>query len=312
MGRIPGSLFSTATNTQGSRRIPCAAQHRLSTLLKRSDYRNLGRPFTRQHLVHPAHPKAAIPKSGGSVMQSNDSVGKFALAIPTLNEGGNIEPLIDRIRTALDPLPIAYELIVVDDGSTDGTREIVSACADSDPRIKLLVRKNQKGLAGAVIHGWRHTDADFLGVMDADLQHPPEVLPALLRAIQQGNDIAIGSRYTKATRVDGWGPLRQWVSRLSTWATLPFQKNGVRVKDPMSGFFIVRRECVDGIEFQTQGFKILLEVLVRGKIHSAAEVPFLFGLRHAGKSKADVKVAFHYFSLLGKLSRDLIFKPGHQ
>ena len=80
----------------------------------------------------------------------------------------------------------------------------------------------------------------------------------------------------------------------------------------MSGFFIVRRECVDGIEFQTQGFKILLEVLVRGKIHSAAEVPFLFGLRHTGKSKADVKVAFHYFSLLGKLSRDLIFKPGHQ
>jgi dolichol-phosphate mannosyltransferase len=243
-------------------------------------------------------------------MLLNHLAGKFALVIPTLNEAGNIEPLMDRIRTALDP--IAYEIIVVDDGSTDGTREIVSACSDSDPRIKLLVRKNQKGLAGAVIHGWRHTDADLLGVMDADLQHPPEVLPSLLRAIQQGNDIAIGSRYAKATRVDGWNPLRQWVSRLSTWATLPFQKNGVRVKDPMSGFFIVRRQCVDGIEFQTQGFKILLEVLVRGKIHSAAEVPFQFGLRRAGKSKADVKVAFHYFSLLGKLSRDLIFKPGHQ
>ena len=242
----------------------------------------------------------------------NDSVGKFALVIPTLNEAGNIEPLMDRIRTALDPLSIAYEIIVVDDGSADGTREVVSVCSDSDPRIKLLVRTNQKGLAGAVIHGWRHTDADLLGVMDADLQHPPELLPALLRAVAQGNDIAIGSRYTKATRVDGWNPLRQWVSRLSTWATLPFQKNGVRVKDPMSGFFIVRRECVDGVEFQTQGFKILLEVLVRGKIYSAAEVPFQFGLRHAGKSKADVKVAFHYFSLLGKLSRDLIFKPGHQ
>ena len=245
-------------------------------------------------------------------MLLNDSVDKFALVIPTLNEAGNIEPLMHRVRTALDPLSIAYEIIVVDDGSTDGTREIVSACSDSDPRIKLLVRRNRKGLAGAVIHGWRHTDADLLGVMDADLQHPPEILPSLLRAIRQGNDIAIGSRYTKATHVDGWNPLRQWVSRLSTWATLPFQKNGVRVNDPMSGFFIVRRECVDGIEFQTQGFKILLEVLVRGKIHSAAEVPFQFGLRHAGKSKADVKVAFHYFSLLGKLSRDLIFKPGHQ
>ena len=245
-------------------------------------------------------------------MLLNDSIGKFALVIPTLNEAGNIKPLMDRTRTALDPLSIAYEIIVVDDGSTDGTREIVSACSDSDRRIKLLVRRDQKGLAGAVIHGWRHTDADLLGVMDADLQHPPEVLPSLLRAIQQGNDIAIGSRYTKATHVDGWNPLRQWVSRLSTWATLPFQKNGVRVKDPMSGFFIVRRECVDGIDFQTQGFKILLEVLVRSKIHSAAEVPFQFGLRHAGKSKADVKVAFHYFSLLRKLSRDLIFKPGHQ
>jgi dolichol-phosphate mannosyltransferase len=75
----------------------------------------------------------------------------------------------------------------------------------------------------------------------------------------------------------------------------------------MSGFFIVRRECIQGVELQPQGFKILLEILVRGKIHSAAEVPFQFGLRHAGKSKADVKVALHYFSLLGKLSRDVIF-----
>lgn len=245
-------------------------------------------------------------------MSSPDSASKFALVVPTLNEAGNIEPLLDRVRAALDSLVLSIELIVVDDGSTDGTCEIVSACRDDDPRIKLLVRKNQKGLAGAVLHGWRHTDADLLGVMDADLQHPPEILPALLEAVRQGNDIAIGSRYTKQTRVDGWNPLRQLASRISTWATLPFQRKGLRVKDPMSGFFIVRRECVDGIEFQTQGFKILLEVLVRGRINSAVEVPFQFGLRHAGDSKADVKVAFHYFSLLGKLSRDLIFKPGQQ
>jgi dolichol-phosphate mannosyltransferase len=244
-------------------------------------------------------------------MQSADS-DKFALVIPTLNEAGNIEPLLERIRIALEPTYIDYELMVVDDGSVDGTCDVVSACADEDRRVKLLVRRNQRGLAGAVLHGWRHTDANWLGVMDADLQHPPEVLPLLLQAMRQGNDIAIGSRYTQQPKVDGWNPVRQWVSRISTWATLPFQRNGVRVKDPMSGFFIVRRECIDGIEFQTQGFKILLEILVRGRIHSAAEIPFQFGLRHAGKSKADAKVAFHYFSLLGKLSRDLIFKPGHQ
>jgi dolichol-phosphate mannosyltransferase len=102
------------------------------------------------------------------------------------------------------------------------------------------------------------------------------------------------------------------ISRLSTLATLPFQKSGAHVKDPMSGFFIVRRECIEGVELQPQGFKILLEILVRGRIRSAAEVPFQFGQRYAGKSKADAKVALYYFSLLGKLSRDLIFGPSQQ
>ncbi len=237
---------------------------------------------------------------------------KFALVIPTLNEAGNIEPLTGRIRAALDPLGVHYEVIIVDDGSSDGTQDVALACGTIDPRIRLLVRKNEKGLSGAVVHGWQHTDADLLGVMDADLQHPPELLPDLLRAIAGGNDIAIGSRYTQTKRVEGWNPFRQAVSWLSTLATMPFQKPGVHVKDPMSGFFIVRRECVDGLDLQRQGFKILLEVLVRGRIKSAAEVPFQFGQRYAGKSKADAKVAFHYFSLLGKLSRDLIFGSNQQ
>ncbi len=232
---------------------------------------------------------------------------KFALAIPTLNEAGNIEPLLTRVHSALEPLSISYEIIVVDDGSQDGTQEAVRRCASADSRVKLLVRNNQKGLAGAVIHGWQHSDAEWLGVMDADLQHPPEVLPLLLAAVEQGADIAIGSRYTQQTRVEGWNFFRQAVSRFSTWVTVPFQRK-IRVKDPMSGFFIVRRECIEGVELQPQGFKILLEILVRGRIRSATEVPFQFGLRHAGESKADVTVALHYFSLLGKLSRDLIFK----
>jgi dolichol-phosphate mannosyltransferase len=232
---------------------------------------------------------------------------KFALVIPTLNEAGNIEPLLTRIRAALDPEGIHYEVIIVDDGSVDGTQQAVESCRASDSRVRLLVRREEKGLSGAVVHGWRHTDADLLGAMDADLQHPPELLPELLRAVKQGNDIAIGSRYVQNKRVEGWNPFRQAVSWLTTLTTLPLQRPGVQVKDPMSGFFIVRRESVEGIELQPQGFKILLEILVRGRIHAAAEVPFQFGQRHAGKSKADFRVALYYFSLLGKLSRDVIF-----
>lgn len=237
---------------------------------------------------------------------------KLGLVIPTLNEADNIDPLVHRVRAALAPYRVPYELLIVDDDSRDGTQEVVRKYAAADSRIRLIERKAEKGLAGAVICGWCNTDADLLGVMDADLQHPPELLPALINAIEDGNDIAIASRYANGNGVSGWNPLRRVISRVSTWATLPFQRQHLHVADPMSGFFVVQRRCIDGVELQPQGFKILLEILVRGKIRSAAEIPFEFGLRHAGKSKADFKVAFHYFTLLGKLSRDLLLGPGER
>lgn len=239
---------------------------------------------------------------------------KFALVIPTLNEAGNIPTLIDRAQNALAALPIDYEILIVDDDSQDGTAEVVQRYSEQDRRIRLLVRKGQRGLAGAVIHGWAHTDGDLLGVMDADLQHPPETLPRLLAAIDGGADIAIASRYaTGENCVGNWNKFRQLVSRFSTWVTVPLQKNkGVQVKDPMSGFFVVRRECVEGLDLQPYGFKILLEILVKGRIEKPVEVPFQFATRHSGKSKADLRVALHYFSLLGKLSRYAIFRPGQQ
>jgi dolichol-phosphate mannosyltransferase len=239
------------------------------------------------------------------VSESNQKLG---LVIPTLNEAGNLELLLTRIRSALDPIQVRYEILIVDDGSTDGTRELAAGLAKSDPRVKLLFRNNQRGLAGAVIHGWRFSDAEILGVIDADLQHPPELLPVLYQAVVDGKDIAIGSRYVHAKTVKGWNPLRQAISTVSTWITLPFQKHHLRIKDPMSGFFMLQRKCIEGLKLQPEGFKLLLEILVRGNIHSAVEVPFQFGQRHAGESKADLKVALHYFSLLGKLSRDSLLK----
>lgn len=240
-------------------------------------------------------------------MLVSESKKKLGLVVPTLNEVGNLELLLTRIREALSSMRTPYEVLIVDDGSTDGTQELAATLGKSDPRIKLLIRSDQKGLAGAVIHGWCFTDAELLGVIDADLQHPPELLPALVQGVAgDGKDIAIGSRYVHTRKVKGWNPLRLAISRVSTWATLPLQKDHLRIKDPMSGFFVLRRECIEGVKLQPEGFKLLLEILVRGRIRSAVEVPFEFGLRHAGESKADFKVALHYFSLLGQLSRDIL------
>jgi len=133
---------------------------------------------------------------------------KLALVIPTLREAANLPGLLADVRSVLDPVGIGYEIIVVDDDSRDGTEEIVSAIGDEDPRVRLLVRKGERGLSGAVLFGWRHTDATILGVMDADLQHPPELLPALVSAILSGNDMAIGSRYTAGGEVGQWNPIR--------------------------------------------------------------------------------------------------------
>jgi dolichol-phosphate mannosyltransferase len=243
---------------------------------------------------------------------STPSNMKFGLVIPTLNEAGNIPVLLDRIHRALEAVELKYEIIVVDDDSQDGTADVVRERAATDPRVRLVVRTGERGLAGAVIRGWEETDADLLGVIDADLQHPPEVLPSLLAPVLNGADIAVASRYVNGNDVGEWNKFRLFVSRCGTLATAPLQRNGVRVKDPLSGFFIVRRECIDQLTLQPEGFKILLEILVKGRVKKAVEVPFQFGTRHSGKSKADVKVALQYFSLLGKLSRHAFFGSGQQ
>jgi dolichol-phosphate mannosyltransferase len=245
-------------------------------------------------------------------MQSEVSANLFALIIPTLNEVGNIDEILGNVTAALARSSYEYEIVVVDDGSTDGTVDRVLAWSDQDSRIRLLTRQGQRGLAGAVLHGWSHCRANLLGVIDADLQHPPELLPALLRATEDA-DIVIASRYAADHGTKGWNPIRAAVSRLSTFAAAPLiQKKNLRVTDPMSGFFIVHRRCIDGLTFQPSGFKLLLEVLVRGRIQKAREVPYHFGLRHAGRSKANAAVAFHYLHLLGRLSRDFVLRSSEQ
>ncbi len=246
-----------------------------------------------------------------SFSSSSISSGSLALVIPTWNEADNIGFLLDLVHDALQPTGIPYELIVVDDESTDHTAEVVRNRAQRNPQIRLLTRKGERGLAGAVLYGWAHSDAALLGVMDADLQHPPALLPALLEAALGHVDIAIASRYVGKQGIEGRNPIRAWLSRLSTWATTPFLRKRT-VTDPMSGFFMVRRHCIQGIHFQPQGFKLLLEILVRGRIRTVREIPYQFGFRRAGKSKAGAAVGFYYLWLLGRLSREMLFGSGSQ
>jgi dolichol-phosphate mannosyltransferase len=226
---------------------------------------------------------------------------KLALVIPTLCEAANLPELLGRLQGALDRIGIDYELIVVDDDSQDGTEEIVERAVRRDPRIRLLVRKRVRGLAGAVIHGWEHADAGVLGVIDADLQHPPELLPELWRAIQDGTDIVVASRYAQQGSRPHWNRFRHLISQIAIWMTWPLQRSGARVHDPMSGYFLVRRSVISGVALQPQGFKILLEILVRGRAARAVEVPFTFGHRHAGRSKASLRVGLEYLALLWRL-----------
>jgi dolichol-phosphate mannosyltransferase len=256
-------------------------------------------PATIDSIAIPAKTLPALsPLSESDDEQTRE---KLALVIPTLCEADNIGGLLDHVRSVLDPVGISYEILVVDDDSQDGTGEVVSAIARKDARVHLLVRKGQRGLSGAVLYGWQNTDAGILGVMDADLQHPPELLPQLIAAIQAGSDIAIGSRYTPGGELGAWNPFRKLLSAAAVWVTWPIQRAGIRAKDPMTGFFLVRRSCIDGITFQRFGFKLLLEVLVRGRISSVAEVPFAFGSRYRGASKAGFRVGWDYARLLARL-----------
>jgi dolichol-phosphate mannosyltransferase len=122
--------------------------------------------------------------------------------------------------------------------------------------------------------------------------------------MESGADLVVASRYAPQGGLSDWSRFRHLISQAAILLTLPLQRSGIRVRDPMSGFFLVRRSCVQGVNLHQKGFKILLDILVRGDIHSATEVPFTFGHRYAGRSKASLGVGVAYLALLWKLWRN--------
>ena len=229
---------------------------------------------------------------------------EIAIIIPTLQEVENVEPLITEIEQT--DLPFT-EIVFVDDGSTDGTREQIRALAGKR-RVRLVERDgSDRGLAGAIVAGAESTAADLLVVMDADLSHPPRQIGTLLRPILMNEaDLVIGSRYIHGGATPGWPIWRRVISRAASGLAYPL--TGVR--DSMCGFFVVRRDCLLRFAKTAVGFKIVFEMMVRGRrTLRVREVPIVFQNRERGRSKMSLTEAFRFgLRWAGVVARRLFYR----
>ncbi len=245
-----------------------------------------------------------LPESITSVTREFQPVYDLSMVIPTRNESGNIEPLLMRIHQAVKG--IAVEVVFVDD-STDETPEVIRKLQDWFPLpIKLIARpaeRRKNGLGGAVVEGFQAAQGTWMGVMDADLQHPPEMIPRLLRHAQKsGSDIVIGSRLAPGGDSSSLGFTRNVISHVFALTTrIAFPQRLWNVTDPLTGFFLTKRTSVNPAELKPDGFKILLEILVSHPHLKVSEVPIQFGHRNAGESKASVKETVKFFRGLYRL-----------
>jgi dolichol-phosphate mannosyltransferase len=229
----------------------------------------------------------------------------LSVIVPTRNEAENVDMLLQSIRQAI--MGTNTEVIFVDD-STDDTPAVVNAAIGKFPElhVRLIHRTGEErtgGLGGAVVVGLQAAQAEYACVMDGDLQHPPSLLPVLLKtAIDQQVDLVVATRRSQASEVSGLNTVRNLISKtldLIARGFFPRQLRGV--SDPLTGFFLVRVDSIAINSLRPKGFKILLEILVRNPSLKKGEVPFHFGERFAGQSKASAKEAFKYLSLLWSL-----------
>ncbi len=224
-----------------------------------------------------------------------------SIIVPTYHEAPNIEPLVTRLFAATAQAGIEVELIIVDDNSQDGTEEIVERLRKQYP-VRLVVRRGERGLSGAVLAGFREARCDKFVVLDADLQHPPEMVPQVLARLDQGDcDFVIGTRYAGAGSVAGdWPVVRRLGSAVATLLARPL----ARLSDPMSGFFALhRRTWEQAAPLDPIGYKIALELFVKGRCRRPAEVPITFATRTAGESKASFAEGRRYLRHLARLYR---------
>jgi len=228
----------------------------------------------------------------------------ISIVLPTYNEARNIQEVLRRASEALRKAGEDYELIVVDDSSPDHTADLAEALAGQLP-VRVL-RRPGRGLATAVVDGWSIAKGDALGVMDADLQHPPEVLTRLVSALRSHNaDVAIATRSGPG---GGSAETWSWMRRLTSWtarhlAACVLPRTLAEISDPMSGMFLARAEALQEVRLEPTGYKILLEVLGKAHYREVVEVPFVFQARSLGSSKLGMRESAQYLRHLARLAR---------
>jgi dolichol-phosphate mannosyltransferase len=225
---------------------------------------------------------------------------RLSVIVPTYCEAENLSLLIPRVNAAVRGAQLDYELIVVDDNSPDATPRLCEEWKTTVP-LRLLVRKNERGLSSAVVAGMRAAQGDILLCMDADLSHPPETIPEMVAALEDRNvDFVIGSRYVAGSRIgDDWSELRWLNSKLATLLARPLTS----AKDPMAGFFALRRNVFLRVadELDPIGYKIGLELIVKASCQNIVEVPITFHNRCHGASKLSWRQHWNYIRHLKRL-----------
>ena len=223
---------------------------------------------------------------------------ELAVVIPTFKESENIGPLLSRLQGLLAGLH--YEVIFVDDHSPDGTAAIVRQVGRGDSRVRCLLRIGRRGLASAVIEGVLATNAEYVAVMDADLQHDESLLPKMLVTLKSNKaDVVVASRYMDGGGVGNWTQARARMSKLATRLSKLILAQDLQ--DPMSGFFMTRRDLFEEAapRLSAEGYKILLDYLASSpKVLRCAELPYTFRNRLHGESKLDSLVLWEYGMLL--------------
>ena len=224
---------------------------------------------------------------------------RLSIISPTLNEAETVPRLVEELERAL--ADISFEILIVDDNSPDGKWSIAQNITLTNPRVRSLRRMQNPGLGAAVIDGFSAAKGDVLACIDADLQHDPSILPRMLEELQHGADIVVGSRHVDGGSTGEWGRLRRvqsWIANKMAQFLL-----GVRLKDPMSGYFLVWRKDFDEIRehLNGKGFKILLEILSNLHASKIKEVPYTFRPRTQGQSKLSWRVILQYVQQLWRL-----------
>lgn len=219
------------------------------------------------------------------------------MVMPTYNERDRLAELVSALFEAAAAASLDLELIVVDDNSPDGTGQIADDLARTH-RMQVVHRSGKLGLGTAVVAGFNVALADTVGVMDADFSHPPALVPRMMAVFRATDaDVLVASRYIAGGSTPNWPFKRKLLSRVGCLLARGLSP----IRDAASGFFLIRRDLARGVAIQAGGFKICIELIVRGKPKRLVEIPYQFDDRELGESKMSMREASGYIVQLKDL-----------